>query len=97
MIEATNQKNKQKEYTKSMASKLHFFDPQSGSALGRSDHIWRGKLLNLRSAKRDLAPIWHSYWRSPFLSENHGGDLKLIGGLEHFLFSPIVGMMIQSD
>ena len=22
---------------------------------------------------------------------------KLVGGLEHFLFSPIVGMMIQSD
>ena len=22
---------------------------------------------------------------------------KLVGGLEHFLFSPIAGMMIQSD
>ena len=25
------------------------------------------------------------------------GKQELVGGLEHFLFSPIVGMMIQSD
>ena len=38
-----------------------------------------------------------SYENMVKMMENDDKPSNLIGGLKHFLFSPIVGMMIQSD
>ena len=51
---------------------------------------WRiGAVLAADESHRSLG--------APEKSDFMGDHGKLVGGLEHFLFSPIVGMMIQSD
>ena len=43
-------------------------------------------------------PSWAmKFWGVPFFFQAKSNKDMLIGGLEHVLFSPIVGMMIQSD
>jgi hypothetical protein len=52
------------------------------------------KLLTLQNSL-DLGADANA--QAPKWLEGESSKKKLVGGLEHVLFSPIVGMMIQSD
>jgi hypothetical protein len=50
-------------------------------------------------AESVLGPLWKHHFERPHVFGQCHMMIQyyLVGGLEHFLFSPIVGMMIQPD
>ena len=48
----------------------------------------------MSGAQKKFGVFWNGWWQQSGLKTWY---TMLVGGLEHFLFSPIAGMMIQSD
>jgi hypothetical protein len=54
-------------------------------------------LVQWENEKRKKTIFRNPNAKTAGMTERHAAHSKLFVGLEHFLFSPIVGMMIQSD